>query len=70
MREGLLDLYIRYGVKKFSFADYESFSDDLIDKYVKRGYLYMHETADDYSERDDYFFFHLTPKGLEYLKNA
>lgn len=70
MREGLLELYIRYGVKKFSFADYESFSDDRIDKYVKRGYLYMYGTTDDCNEIDGYFFFHITPKGLEYLKNA
>ena len=70
MREGLLDLYIRYGVKKFSFADYESFSDDLIDKYVDSGYLFKYERIYDHTERDDYFFFHITPKGLKYLKNA
>ncbi len=69
MSEGLLDLYIRYGVKKFSFVDYKSFSDALIDKYVGSGYLFKYEGKYNYDESDDgYYFFRITSKAIEYLK--
>ena len=69
----LMEVFIKFGVNKFTFAYTENNhryiedsdrEDDLIDEAIKNKELFRYALEDD----DGYYFFKITNKGIKYLK--